>query len=245
MSQVGTATSNAGSYKCDAIRSTRWLRRAPPVGGCGRNPRPGRHRAVPSAPSPSRATEPSTAGHGPVKQRDSHCYVAWSALLFYSVAVSAAGDHRGSPAARCPLSRWRGPLSAVPMANTRRSQPQRQLSAHAHAQRGRLARRGGRGRGPPVVYLPDPGGGRERDFCVNMNSSVPASNTTIAKLLSIRRSSSTRDTGALIVRGTAARRMHRRQTAWPLVLLPLLLVAATAARAQDIEPRAYSNAPTA
>jgi hypothetical protein len=37
--------------------------------------------------------------------------------------------------------------------------------------------------------------------------------------------------------------MHRRQTPWPLVLLPLLLVAATAARAQDIEPRAYSNAP--
>jgi hypothetical protein len=37
--------------------------------------------------------------------------------------------------------------------------------------------------------------------------------------------------------------MHRRQTPWPLVLLTLLLVAATAARAQDIEPRAYSNAP--
>ena len=36
--------------------------------------------------------------------------------------------------------------------------------------------------------------------------------------------------------------MHRRQTPWRLVLLTLLLVAATA-RAQDIEPRAYSNAP--
>ena len=35
--------------------------------------------------------------------------------------------------------------------------------------------------------------------------------------------------------------MHRRQTPRPLVLT--LLVAATAARAQDIEPRAYSNAP--
>jgi hypothetical protein len=37
--------------------------------------------------------------------------------------------------------------------------------------------------------------------------------------------------------------MHPRQTPWPLVLLTLLLVAAAAARAQDIEPRAYSNAP--
>jgi hypothetical protein len=35
---------------------------------------------------------------------------------------------------------------------------------------------------------------------------------------------------------------HRRST-WPLVLLTLLLAATTAARAQDIEPRAYSNAP--
>jgi hypothetical protein len=77
-----------------------------------------------------------------------------------------------------------GPLSAVPTANTGRSQPQRQLSAHAHAQRGRPRPKGRSRPGPPVVYLPDPGGGRERDFCVNVNSSVPASNTTIAKLLS-------------------------------------------------------------
>jgi hypothetical protein len=37
--------------------------------------------------------------------------------------------------------------------------------------------------------------------------------------------------------------MPRRRTPWPLVLLAPLLAAATAARAQDIEPRAYSNAP--
>jgi hypothetical protein len=33
------------------------------------------------------------------------------------------------------------------------------------------------------------------------------------------------------------------RTPWPLILLTLLLGVATAARAQDIEPRAYSNAP--
>ena len=38
-------------------------------------------------------------------------------------------------------------------------------------------------------------------------------------------------------------RMPYRRTPWPLVLLTLLLVAATAAYAQDIEPRSYSNAP--
>ncbi len=37
--------------------------------------------------------------------------------------------------------------------------------------------------------------------------------------------------------------MPRSRTSWPLVLLTHLLAAATAARAQDIEPRAYSNAP--
>jgi hypothetical protein len=37
--------------------------------------------------------------------------------------------------------------------------------------------------------------------------------------------------------------MPNRRTPWLLVLHVLLLVAATAARAQDIEPRAYSNAP--
>jgi hypothetical protein len=37
--------------------------------------------------------------------------------------------------------------------------------------------------------------------------------------------------------------MPYRRTPWPLVLLTLLLVAATAAYAQDIEPRSYSNAP--
>jgi hypothetical protein len=37
--------------------------------------------------------------------------------------------------------------------------------------------------------------------------------------------------------------MRDRQTPLLLVLLALLLAAATAARAQDIEPRAYSNAP--
>jgi hypothetical protein len=43
--------------------------------------------------------------------------------------------------------------------------------------------------------------------------------------------------------GTAAIRMHCRQTRWPLALFALLLAAVPAARAQDIEPRAYSNAP--
>lgn len=43
--------------------------------------------------------------------------------------------------------------------------------------------------------------------------------------------------------GIAAVRMHCRQTLWPLALFALLLAAVTAARAQDIEPRAYSNAP--
>ena len=37
--------------------------------------------------------------------------------------------------------------------------------------------------------------------------------------------------------------MTYRRTPWPLVLLALFLAASTAARAQDIEPRAYSNAP--
>jgi hypothetical protein len=37
--------------------------------------------------------------------------------------------------------------------------------------------------------------------------------------------------------------MPRSRTSWPLVLLTLVLAVATVARAQDIEPRAYSNAP--
>jgi hypothetical protein len=37
--------------------------------------------------------------------------------------------------------------------------------------------------------------------------------------------------------------MPYRRTLWPLALLTLLLAAVSAARAQDIEPRAYSNAP--
>ena len=37
--------------------------------------------------------------------------------------------------------------------------------------------------------------------------------------------------------------MPYRRTPCPLVLLALLLAASTASRAQDIEPRAYSNAP--
>ena len=41
----------------------------------------------------------------------------------------------------------------------------------------------------------------------------------------------------------AARTCPRRRTPWLFVLLALLLAASTAARAQDIEPRAYSNAP--
>ena len=37
--------------------------------------------------------------------------------------------------------------------------------------------------------------------------------------------------------------MTYRRTPWPLILITLILAAATVARAQDIEPRAYSNAP--
>jgi hypothetical protein len=37
--------------------------------------------------------------------------------------------------------------------------------------------------------------------------------------------------------------MIYRRTPWPLILIALILAGATVARAQDIEPRAYSNAP--
>jgi hypothetical protein len=43
--------------------------------------------------------------------------------------------------------------------------------------------------------------------------------------------------------GIAAIRMHCRQTPWPIALFALLLATAPDARTQEIEPRAYSNAP--
>jgi hypothetical protein len=41
----------------------------------------------------------------------------------------------------------------------------------------------------------------------------------------------------------AAIRMRCRQTPWPIALFALLLAVAPDARTQEIEPRAYSNAP--